>query len=55
VGAVTFRSPPDSVLEVLEAWERSSEPLLLESFPDRNLVRLSDPDGPCDPLVLLGI
>jgi hypothetical protein len=51
-GVVTFQSPTPSVLAILEGWERCGEALLLESFPDRNLVRLSDPDGPQAPLVL---
>jgi hypothetical protein len=51
-GTVTFASPPPCALEVLEAWERRGEELLLESLPDLHLVRLSDLDNPAEPLSL---
>ena len=51
-GAVTLRSPPNAVLQLLEHWERSGEALVLQRFADRNLVALSDPESAQPPLVM---
>jgi hypothetical protein len=51
-GAVTFRCPPATALEALESWQRSGEPLVLESWPDQQVWRLSDPGRHRQPLVM---
>jgi hypothetical protein len=51
-GAITIGSPSEAALELLDTWGHDGKPLWLQSFPQRRLVRLYEPNGTGEPIVL---